>query len=314
MKNLKLLFAVVAIASILSFNSCNNSNKVVKIGYLKIAASLPAFVIQEQQYFEKEGIAYELMPFQTSNQLVDALAADQIDIIVECSAVPVLASENKNPGEIKIFAYSDISLERPFDAIISNHDSIKGIPDLEGKKIGVFPGSTAQHLLDAFLKSKEVNTSGITYIPIAPSNMLDALEHGAIDALHTYEPTTTMALHTGKFHEVFGTVYGHMQSPNPQGVACINNAFYTQNKSLAEKTIEVFNQAYAFMENDESSAKEYLRDYIKLDHEVALKSGLLHFISSKAFDSNYYDKYVVTLKNIGELDQVVKYEDISILK
>ena len=313
MKNLMVLLTMVATAITLLINSCSNSNGVVKIGYLKISASLPAFVIQEQKYFENEGIEYELTPFQTSNQLVDALAANQIDIIVECSAVPVLASESKNPEKIKIFAYSDISLERPFDAIISNNDSIKELNDLEGKKIGVFPGSTAQTLLEAFLKSKEINTSGISYIPITPSNMIDSLESGYIDALHTYEPTTSIALNTGKFHEVFGTVYGHMQSPNPQGVACISNSFYTQDKRLATKTIEIFNKAYEFIENNESLAKGYLTDYIKLDKEVALRSGLLYFISSKIFDSKYYYEYANTLKDLGEIDKVVKYEAISIL-
>jgi len=68
------------------------------------------------------------------------------------------------------------------------------LEDLEGKKIGVFPGSTATNLLKKFLSDNNIDISKIEFIQIVPPNQLPALYGGSIDVLHAYEPTTAIAL------------------------------------------------------------------------------------------------------------------------
>ena len=312
----KVVSLVLIIGLILTnFAGCNHKlDRPIKLGYLNISASLPFFVIQEQKSFEQANIKFESTVFQTSNQLVDALAASQIDFIVEASLVPVLAREGKSPGKILIFAYSDISPERPFDAIVSNNPAVKELKDLEGKKVGVFPGSTSQRLLKSFLESKGVKTENITFIQIIPPNMLASLESGYIDALHTYEPTTTIALKTGKTHEVFGTVYGNMQHHNPQGVACVNKEFYTKYTKKAKKVIKIFEDSFKYIEQNEKEAKKILAKYTGLDESVALESGLLYFLPAGDVNASVYIEYANTLKSLGEIESIVPYESISILK
>src|SRR3954467_4543439 len=143
--------------------------ELVKIGYLQNTGSLPLFVAEEKGYFAEEGVREEAMPIATSNQLVDALLAGNLQAFPESSAYPVLAVELQSPGRLKIFSASAITKQHPFDSLLVKENSpVKKISDLAGKRIGVFPGSTATSLLRKYLKDNHVDVSGITFVPIPP--------------------------------------------------------------------------------------------------------------------------------------------------
>ncbi|MEK6953009.1 MAG: ABC transporter substrate-binding protein [Nanoarchaeota archaeon] len=170
-----IILALAIVGLSLSLTSKEKTRN-VKIGYLPIMASLPLYVAQENNYFTEQGIQIETVQLQSSNQLVDALVRGDIDIVVESSAVPALIAETVDPGKIKIFSVSDITEGNPFDSLIIGEESnLESLKELEGKKIGVFPGSTATNLLKKFLSDKKVDISKIEFVQIIPSNQLPAL-------------------------------------------------------------------------------------------------------------------------------------------
>ncbi|HMB74423.1 MAG TPA: ABC transporter substrate-binding protein, partial [Gammaproteobacteria bacterium] len=64
----------------------------VRIGFLNIAASLPLFIAEENGFFSAEGVDVETYAIASSNQLVDGVLAENLDMFVEASAVPVFAA------------------------------------------------------------------------------------------------------------------------------------------------------------------------------------------------------------------------------
>ncbi|MBU2561626.1 MAG: ABC transporter substrate-binding protein [Nanoarchaeota archaeon] len=278
------------------------SERTVKIGYLPILASLPLYVAQENGYFDEQGIRVEPVILQSSNQLVDALVRGDIDIVVESSAVPVLIVETIDPGKIKVFSASDITPETPFDSlIIPKGSQLSSLYDLEGKKIGVFPGSTATNLLKSFLKDKGVDVTEIEFIQIVPPTQLPALYAGTIDVLHSYEPTTTIALESGNAKKLYGSVYAEQLNHNPQGVALISSKFIAENPTLANKVVTSFDKASDFIEQNEGKARLIIPKYVKLDQNVADKSVLLYMSRSDNINKVAMKKYVDMLYDVGEL-------------
>src|SRR5215471_17768281 len=180
----KLTFPALAVSAIavaiLSLNGCGGTKTAtVRIGYLSNTGSVPLFVAEEKGYFVEEGIREEATPIATSNQLVDALAAGNLDAYPESSAYPALAVEAQSPGRLKIFAASAITRQKPFDSLlVKENSSIQKVSDLAGRRIGVFPGSTATSLLRKFLKDSKVEVGGITFVPIPPQTQLGALLEG----------------------------------------------------------------------------------------------------------------------------------------
>jgi ABC-type nitrate/sulfonate/bicarbonate transport system substrate-binding protein len=115
----------------------------LRIGYLDITASAPLFVAEATRLFDSVGVCVSTEIFGTSNQLVDALAADRIDYVVEVSAVPALALASRDPSRFAITAASTISPEEPFDPVVTLRTSEITTPsDLAGNRVAVFPGTT----------------------------------------------------------------------------------------------------------------------------------------------------------------------------
>lgn len=269
MKNTKLfitilILALIVIGAFFVFSPKQEETRTVKIGYLPILASLPLYVAQENNYFTEQGIQIETIQLQSSNQLVDALVRGDINIVVESSAVPALIAETIDSGKIKIFSVSDITPETPFDSLIVKKDSsLSSLKDLEGKKIGVFPGSTATNLLKKFLLDNGVDISKIEFTQIVPPNQLPSLYAGSIDVLHAYEPTTAIALQSGNAKKLYSSIYAEQLNHNPQGVALISSKFISENPSLAKKTIKAFNQASDFISQNDAQTREIVVKHVK---------------------------------------------------
>lgn len=308
---LALLVIAAAIIVVVWFKRTRTDTTTVRIGYLNITASLPLFIAEEKGFFVEEGVKYQSVPIATSNQLVDGIVANNLDAFIESSAVPVLAVELQSPGRLKVFSVSAITKKAPFDSLlVKESSSIKTLADLSGKKIGVFPGSTATTLLKKFLTDKGVNTSGITFTPIPPQNQLTALQSESVDVLHAYEPTTAIALSRGGIRQLDGSVYAEMLDPNPQGVAVVSNKFLQEHSALALKVIRALERAMVFMRDHDAESRQIMAKKLGLDKAVADRSVFLYMLPHQEVEPAVLQKYADMLTGLGELKGTVKVDQI----
>ena len=286
----------------------------VQIGYLNIVASLPLFVAEEMGFLKEEGVKFNCLPIGTSNQLVDGLIAKNLDCFIEASAVPVLAAELQSPGKVKVFSVSEITPQAPFDALlVKEASSIKSIADLAGKKVGVFPGSTATRLIKKHLSDKGIDVSSVTFIPIPPPNMLAALVEGSIDALHAYEPTTAIALSKGGVRQISGSVYAEMLSQNPQGVAAVNAAFLQEHPKTATKIIKALERGMIFMKEHDAETRRILVSRMKLSEDAAKRCVFLYMLPHAEINAEVFQKYADMLTSLQELGGHVDIQKILYL-
>jgi ABC-type nitrate/sulfonate/bicarbonate transport system substrate-binding protein len=272
------------------------------VGYLNITASLPLFIAEERGFFTEEGVKHEATPIATSNQLVDGLAAGNLDAVPESSAVPVLAVELQSPGRLKVFSTSAITKKAPFDALlVKENSSITKLSDLAGKRIGVFPGSTAATLLKKYLADSQVDVSKIVFLPMPAQNQLTGLIEGSVDAVHAYEPTTAIAMNKGGIRKLFGSVYAEMLDPNPQGVAAVSTKFVREHPETAKKVIRAMERAMVFMRDNEAEARQIMAKRLKLDEPVAKSSVFLYMLPHREIDRSTVQKYSDMLTTLGEL-------------
>jgi NitT/TauT family transport system substrate-binding protein len=306
-----LIIFTIAVATAFFFKQPFAASPTVHIGYLNITASLPLFIAEENGYLKEEGLKYEALPTATSNQLVDGILARNLDAFIESSAVPVLSAELQSPGRLKIFSVSSITKNAPFDALLVKDESqIKTLSDLADKKIGVFPGSTATALLKKYLEDNHIDVSGITFIPIPPQNHLTALLKGSVDAIHSYEPTTAIALSKGGVRQLYGSVYADMLEPNPQGVAVISTRFVKQHPREAKKVIRSLERAMVFMREHDSESREILAKRMNLDTAVATRSVFLYMLPHKEIDHVIVQRYADMLTHLGEIKGQIKMDSL----
>lgn len=278
----------------------------VRVGYLSFVATLPYFVAESKGYFREEGISVRAELAATSNQLVSALAADQVDLVPALSAAPVFALEAASPGRVRLISASIVDAAHPFDAIlVPNSAPITTVAQLRGRRIGVFPGTTASRLLMRWLARERLDTTIITLVPLPPPQQLGALRAGRIDALHAYEPTTTIAQLAGGVRVLVPSVYAALLSPNPQGVAALGAAFVQRDPARAAAVVRAMDRAFAWVAAHPDSARRILAERLALDSAVAGAVSLPYMVPTAAIDTVALARYAALLLEVGELPREI---------
>ena len=241
--------------------------------------------------------------------MVDAVIAENLDLYIESSAVPVLAVELQSPGKLRVFSVSEITPQAPFDALLTKEESpIKTLSDLPGKRIGVFPGSTATNLLKKYLTDQGIDVASIMFVPMPPPNHLTGLLEGSVDVIHAYEPTTAIALSRGGVRGIFGSIYAEMISPNPQGVAVVGTSFLKEHPETAKKAIRAFERAMAFMKEHDAESRQILVNRMKLPEDAAKRCVFLYMLPHDQVPAEVFQQYSDMLTDLGELGGYVKVD------
>ncbi len=308
-----ILAVIIAIAAF-SFSGNATKERTVRIGYLPIMTAMPLFVAQEKGFFADEGVTVEAIPVQTSNQMTEALIRGDIDFSVDSSQVPTVVAETIDPGKIKIFSMPDRSYpDKPFDSIlVAKGSPIHSLKDLEGKRLGVHPGSTATAMVGHYLKGKGIDISTITFVPLTPATQLGALTSGSIDALHALEPTIAIAVDQDVAEVMYGSIYAQLV-PGAQAIlggSSVSTDFLEKEPALARKTIRALDKANQFVLDHESEARKVLPSHMKLSDTASEKVVLAYKSPTSQMDFVKEQKFLDLLYQLGEIKQPIRAEDI----
>src|SRR3989344_4303105 len=109
------LFLVIVLSAILFFSFQNKSSSenpvetrdFVRVGFMPITADYQYFIAKEKGFFEQESLTVEEVQFASSNLMLEALVQGKIDVIASAAAPTAYIIDEKSPGFIKIFAYTD---------------------------------------------------------------------------------------------------------------------------------------------------------------------------------------------------------------
>jgi ABC-type nitrate/sulfonate/bicarbonate transport system substrate-binding protein len=306
---LVILVLVIVTGSRRSGEDSPGSADPVRIGWAPVVGSLPLFVAFEHDLFAKHGITVDRVEFSSSNDLLNALVAGQIDLIPAISLVPVVHLEIQYPGTVRVFAYSRATPGHASDSIIARSDGpIASLDDLAGRRIGVFPGTTATRILRAFLERRGVPVDGITFVPLSSATQVTAIESGSVDALFAYEPTTTVAQESGRFRLVHGSVYASLLDPSPLGGAAISRAFERDHPDRARSVIAALDDAILEMRADLESARTLIPSFTGIEPEIARQTTIVPSGLSTENDLAVLDRMVALLHEVGEIPATLDAE------
>jgi ABC-type nitrate/sulfonate/bicarbonate transport system substrate-binding protein len=298
-----LIVIVIVIAVGFAFFKQPKDDTTVKIGYLPTAtiAALPIWIVEQQNLFQKAGIKVEIVPFQSSNQALEAVVRNDVDLVPNISSIPVYVAQLIDPKGVRGFSIMNFTKD-PGDAVITKIDSsIKTLKDLEGKKVAVFPGSTATNILKASLVKNSVDVSKVEIIPLSPQNYLQALEVGSVDALYSYEPNTSVAISKGIARKVSGSLYTENVPDSPFAVGIISEKFIEGHASLAKDVVEVFQKANDYALNNEVATKKLIAEKSNISEDATSLMSILPTRFGRAIDTQKNDEWLNWLISIGEL-------------
>ena len=313
MKAKILLLTLVLFAIVLSSCTTTSHKNAIKVGYLPMVSSLTHFVAVESGYYKDEGLDVQAQQIMTSNLIAQELVAGNIDVAIELSIIPLLKQLEKSPNAAKLFSISSITSENGFDGVlVQSNSQIVKLEDIAGKKIGVFPGTTAKNSLYDIYKKQYPDLALPICIELDPIVHLQSLANGDIDALFAYEPTLTLGIVENGFREISSSIYAIQYSPNPIGVGAVNDKWLVENRETAKAFFKAIDRAVEFIENNPIEARRILAKATDLDENIANEMNIMPLSLSTNIDYTNLRGYLEVLKKLGEINETPSPKDICI--
>ncbi len=142
------------------------------------------YIAQEQGYFADNGLDVTIEDYEAGKLAADALLAGEADI--STSADFVLASYSFEHDNLRVLG--TVALANTVELVTRKDTGINQPSDLKGKKVGVTEKTVGEFFLGTFLTFNGLSVRDVKIVDLKPSEIVDAVVNGDIDAGFTWEP------------------------------------------------------------------------------------------------------------------------------
>ncbi len=199
------------------------------------------------------------------------MLAGNIDAALGGVNFPLLFTiEEKSPGEFKLFTLAADTEDAPtISFLVKKDSSYTTIADLKGKKIGNYPGSTAQ-LIYRRTVSPYFKPDEATHVQMKAELELAALESGQVDAIIVLEPLGTIAIEKGVATPIERALFSkYFFKDAPLATSIVSKKLIEKNPDAVRKLVEATNEAVVFINTKPDETKKLLPKYTPLEASIA---------------------------------------------
>jgi len=247
--------------------------------------SLPIFVAQEQNLFQKHGVSVTLQMYETAQPMMQSLVEGKINV-AGYTALPITFNGMQRSNQSLYFATAMLEDQKHRISYLLRKKGtpIKTISDLRGKKVGILPTIAYKAWLQEILKANNVDPNSVVIQQVAPELEISSLTSGGIDALFTNDPVATAAIATGAGELITDIV----EVPKYLGEPFLFGSFNAR-KDWADAhsaefaaIVAALDEAIDFVNQHPSEAKQFMRKYVpaQFADQVALYPDALYLPSA----------------------------------
>ena len=154
-----------------------------------------SIIAQDKGYFKQNGVEVAIKDYESGPPAVADLLAGKIDVATAADFVGV---RNSFADEDLNIVAAQAKAESFFLVVRSDH-GINRSGDLLGKRVGVTRKTAGEFYLGQFLVANQLSLRDITIIDGTPSQLVERLSRGELDAIVTFDP------HISKAKSLLGT-------------------------------------------------------------------------------------------------------------
>lgn len=213
-------------------------------------------------YFRAEGLEVVPQPHEYGKIAVTSMLEGKADLAISGDTVIMFAiADGKKVGII-----AENFTSKRNEAIVARKD--RGITEprhLAGRSIGVAMGTTGHFFLDSFLKVNGIDNKKVKFIAMPPSQMLAALENGAVDAVSVWEPhIKQLELGMGNRIAVFHDERLYSD------IVCLSASqdFIKKHPETIKKALKAFLKAETFAKEHPDEAQRIISEALKIDKKI----------------------------------------------
>ena len=175
----------------------------VRVGTLNAASDAPFFLAQERGYLREQGLDLETIPFDSAQQMIAPLGADQLDV---GGGGPGPGLFNAIQRGIAVRIVADRARAAPgsrFNCLMVRKElldsgAVRDWADLRGRVYAEpVPGNVMTYVLERELRRVGVRPDELRYTVVPFPEMMVAFGNGIVDAAYPVEPFNTLGAERG---------------------------------------------------------------------------------------------------------------------
>jgi NitT/TauT family transport system substrate-binding protein len=182
----------------------------LNVGITNSASDVPLFVADARGYFKREGLAVEMVKFDSAARMIAPFASGELSVGAGGPSAGFFNAVGRGI-DIRIVADKTSTVPgRPINFLVVRKDHMdsgryKALSDLRGMKIGgAAPGGAATATLDKLLAMAGLTTNDVERVYLAFPQQVIALQNKLADAIMPTEPFVTTAVENGSGVRVIG--------------------------------------------------------------------------------------------------------------
>ena len=232
----------------------------VTVGIIPIANTYPLDLGIKKGYFAQQGIDVKKITLASGNDIMLALANNNVDIGFAGWVPAMIARTNGIP--ISAIALSEVEGTNEAanwqNILVKGSSSIRGPADLAGKTVAVNAlKGVGEVMIRAALEKSGVDPSSVKFLALPFPAMRAALANGQVDAIWTAEPFLTQAITLDGARSVMapGPILGAYW---PIGGYFAKTDWMAEHPSVAARFRTAMNQSLEYSQNHGDEVREFL--------------------------------------------------------
>jgi NitT/TauT family transport system substrate-binding protein len=223
------------------------------------------YLAEEQGYFRDEGLTVRLVELASLADARRVFEQRQSDLIC-CTLVEVLMMNDAagaNAAQcVGVFDYSNGS-----DMLLA-HSGVASLESLRGGRIGLEPESVDGLAVHLALKSVGLTIKDVTLVPLAQSEMVEALRSGKVDAVQTYPPGSDVIERIPGVHSLWDTSH----APGViLDVLAAHQSFLAEQPHAVRGLLRAYQRAQHFYREQPQEALAILARRCRLDKQAMVR-------------------------------------------
>ncbi len=257
MKRIATYFFALLALTILVHSSDGAELTKLRVGSLITGEFSQAYIAQKKGFFEKYGLAVELIYFQGGSQVIQAMLGGDVPLTVTAGPEGVVAK--LQGADIALLAANNPTM---FFTLFASPE-IKNASELKGKKAGVSRfGSSSDFCIRYIFKSAGLAEGDVTIVQIGDNpSRLAALKTNAIQATVFTTPNTVRAKKAGFIPLVDAYKLG--LKFHGSGIAA-TGAFLRDNRPVVEQFFKGFLEGVAYAKQHREESIRLIKEFLKL--------------------------------------------------
>ncbi len=155
----------------------------IVVGSTRDFYSLPLLIAQTQGIFARNGLAIEMVEYESGLLALSGLFKGEVEIAT--AADFVFVGESFRHQDLRIL--SSLATSASEEVVARKDREIQHIPDLKGKRIGVTLHTASDFTLMRFLTLNRISRSEVTLVNLSPRELEVAISSGKIDAMISWD-------------------------------------------------------------------------------------------------------------------------------